>query len=270
MVTPNEIRNAKFEVVFRGYKPEDVDALLERTAQELEASQKELAELRQELDDADQDRSDYEKKLKILASKIEDYRDEEETLKMAMINAQRMGESILKEAKQKAEEILRKANIQAEDREQRANDEVKRAANEMKQLQKQVGRFKANVLNLYKKHIESLSALQSYDEAPDREADRQAAFETEDDSPALVNQIEEARQNFLKEEAPKQEPAQEKTAPAPDPTPAAQPAAEEEHAVPLIQMNQEEEQDPPVNQLAQEEEELPSVFDGFKGISFDD
>ncbi len=259
MVTPSEIRNAKFEVVFRGYKAEDVDTLMEQAAQALEASQRELAQLRQELDGVDQERADYEKKLKILAAKIEDYRDEEETLKLAMINAQRMGESILKEAKQKAEEILREANIRAEDREQRANDEVARAANEMKQLQKQVGRFKANVLNLYKKHIESLSALQSYDEAPDREADRRAAFEMEDESPALVDQIEQARQSFLEEE-----PAQEQPV-----TPAFEPEAQEAE-VPLVQINQEEDQEVPVNSLAQEDEELPSVFDGFKGISFDD
>lgn len=259
MVTPNDIRNAKFEVVFRGYKPEDVDNLLEQAARELESAQREAASLRQELDGVDQERADYEKKLKILASKIEDYRDEEETLKLAMINAQRMGESILKEAKQKAEEILREANIRAEDREQRANDEVARAANEMKQLQKQVGRFKANVLNLYKKHIESLSALQSYDEAPDREADRRAAFEQEEDSPALVEQIEQARQSYLNEEP----------APAQDPAPAFEPEVQEEQSVPLVQINQEEEEIPQ-NDLAQEEEELPSVFDGFKGIGFDD
>ena len=41
-----------------------------------------------------------------------------------MINAQRMGDSIIRESKQKAAEIIRSANIKAEDREQRARDDV--------------------------------------------------------------------------------------------------------------------------------------------------
>ena len=40
-----------------------------------------------------------------------------------MINAQRLGENVIREAKQKAAEIIRSANMKADVREQRARDD---------------------------------------------------------------------------------------------------------------------------------------------------
>lgn len=48
-----------------------------------------------------------------------------------MINAQRLGENVIREAKQKAAEIIRAANIKSEDREQHARDEVELAKQEL-------------------------------------------------------------------------------------------------------------------------------------------
>lgn len=42
----------------------------------------------------------------ILAEKVDQYRNDEETLKTALLNAQRMGESVIHEARQKAETII--------------------------------------------------------------------------------------------------------------------------------------------------------------------
>lgn len=49
----------------------------------------------------------------ILAEKVDQYRDDEETLKTALLNAQRMGESVIHEARQKAETIIYDANSKA-------------------------------------------------------------------------------------------------------------------------------------------------------------
>ena len=47
----------------------------------------------------------------MLAQRIDQYRAEEDTLRTTMINAQRLGENVIREAKQKAAEIIRTANI---------------------------------------------------------------------------------------------------------------------------------------------------------------
>ena len=48
--------------------------------------------------------------MQILAQRIEGYRADEDTLKTALLNAQRLGENVIHEAKQKAEGILREAS----------------------------------------------------------------------------------------------------------------------------------------------------------------
>ena len=94
-----DIRNVTFDKVMRGYRPEEVDAYLDQVAAELERLQTEKA--------------DAEKKMYILAEKVDQYRNDEETLKTALLNAQRMGESVIHEARQKAETIIYDATSKA-------------------------------------------------------------------------------------------------------------------------------------------------------------
>lgn len=266
MITPQEIRNATFESNFRGYKPEDVDKFLEKIAQEVEALQAE--------------QSTYNQKLKILAGKIEEYRDQEETLKLALINAQRMGESIIKEAKQKAETIIREANIRSEDRERAADEEVTRSKSELKQMRQEIGHFKANVLNLYKQHIESLSLLAAFEEPVDRSAQPvpvQTYQAPVEEAPAEPEQPKEVVPEV--KEAPK-EVELEEVAPLLVDSPEVEiemPAASEKeprrfNLGPLVgeEMDTAEFDFSVENTETQAGDELPSVFDGFKGISFDD
>ena len=88
----DEIRNVAFDRTMRGYRPEEVDEFLARVAAELDKLQEE--------------KEDAEQKMFILAEKVDQYRDDEETLKTALLNAQRMGESVIHEARQKAETII--------------------------------------------------------------------------------------------------------------------------------------------------------------------
>ena len=87
MLSSEEIRSITFEKSMRGYRTEDVDAFLEQVAAGV--------------DQLNAEREDLEKKLYILAQKVEEYRSEEETLKSALINAQRLGENVIHSAKDK-------------------------------------------------------------------------------------------------------------------------------------------------------------------------
>lgn len=147
-----DIHNVTFDRVMRGYKPEEVDEYLDKVAAQLEKLEAEKADLRTK-------NADTEKKMYILAEKVEQYRNEEETLKTALLNAQRMGESVILEARQKAETILydatNKANLAR-------NEMLEKIAEEellLSRLKAEVAHFKSEILNLYKQHIESLSLL---------------------------------------------------------------------------------------------------------------
>ena len=113
MISSEDVRHVTFDKAFQGYRREDVDDYLKQVAQAM--------------DDLAAQNDDLQKKLVMLAQRIEKYRTMENSLSTSMINAQRMGDSIIRESKQKAAEIIRSANIKAEDREQRARDDVELA-----------------------------------------------------------------------------------------------------------------------------------------------
>ncbi|MFV0412356.1 MAG: DivIVA domain-containing protein [Oscillospiraceae bacterium] len=144
-MTSEDIRRVTFERSMRGYRTEDVDDFLQQTAAAMDALAAE--------------KEDIENKLYVLAQKVEEYRGQEETLKTALINAQRMGETVIHEAKQKSESMMREATGKAEILRQQAEQEINNERFMLEKLREEVTRFKTTVLSLYKQHIESFSAL---------------------------------------------------------------------------------------------------------------
>ena len=184
MLTPQDVHSVQFEKSFRGYKIEDVDRFLDRVEEQLRTSADENQRLRQQLEQLQGENQR-------LSKETEDFRADGEIMKSALINAQRIGENVIREANQKAEEIIHKANLRADDIIRDANDllqkateradEIVREANDQRLLEEreyerirvEVTRFKADVLNLYRSHVESLSRLPEY--APDTAAEDEAA-----------------------------------------------------------------------------------------------
>ncbi len=165
-MTSKDIRSQPFEIVRKGYNPDAVDDYLMQVAKAMERVENDLytaiTERDQYLEQRDAllaDKEDLQAKLYVLAGKVEEYRGHEDSLKTVLINAQRMGETVVHEAKQKAEQILRDATGQSELLRQRAEEETRRECATLENLQGEVKTFKTTILNLYKQHIESLSAL---------------------------------------------------------------------------------------------------------------
>ncbi|MBR5873731.1 MAG: DivIVA domain-containing protein [Oscillospiraceae bacterium] len=145
MFTADEIRQITFEKVMRGYRPEDVESFMENIADEFEALEKE--------------KKDLEEKLYLLAEKVEQYKAEEESIKTTLINAQRLGESIVSDARVKADNVIREATIKKNDIISSAYNEIEGTEEVLNKLRREVSDFKRNILSLYKTHIESLSNL---------------------------------------------------------------------------------------------------------------
>ena len=110
MITSEDVRRVTFDRAMRGYRCEDVDDYLKQVADSMDALAAANAE--------------QQKKLVLLAQSVAQYRAEEDTLRTPMLNAQRLGDTVIHEAKQSAAEIIRNANIKAEDRERSAQDAV--------------------------------------------------------------------------------------------------------------------------------------------------
>lgn len=100
MLTTEQILNAKFTPVSKGtYSAEEVDAFLNTVAASYENSLNNNQELI--------------KKISILADKIESYRNDEEAIKLALLDAHKMADNVNKTAKEKADTLVSEAEGRA-------------------------------------------------------------------------------------------------------------------------------------------------------------
>lgn len=93
MLTPDKIKEKQFQSSGRGsYRSDDVDVFMNEVSASYEQMFKE--------------NGDLIRKISILAKKVEEYRADEESLKLALLNAQKLADQIVAEAKEKAEKEL--------------------------------------------------------------------------------------------------------------------------------------------------------------------
>ncbi len=100
MFTPQQIDQISFgKATFGGYSMEDVDAFLEPLTEDYVTLYKENALLKS--------------KMKVIVSKLEEYRSNEASMKDAIVNAQKTCDKMVKEAEAKCAQILSDANVAA-------------------------------------------------------------------------------------------------------------------------------------------------------------
>ena len=97
MITPQEIEQVSFgRATFGGYDMQSVDAFLEPLTEDYITLYKENALLKS--------------KMKVLVSKLEEYRNNESSMKDAIVNAQKTCDMMVKEAEAKCTQMLNAAN----------------------------------------------------------------------------------------------------------------------------------------------------------------
>ena len=115
MLTPQDLEQVSFgRATFGGYDMESVDQFLEPLLEDFTTLHKENALLKS--------------KMKVLVSKLEEYRDNETSMKEAIVNAQKTCDVMLEEAEAKCAEMLNEAN--AADIESAKNSNLMIAAEE--------------------------------------------------------------------------------------------------------------------------------------------
>lgn len=208
MLTPQDVRSVQFEKNLRGYRTDDVDRFLDKVEEQLQQSEKQAEALRKQI-------ADLTAENQKLQQTIKDYEADGDMLKSALINAQRMGENVIREANQKADDILHRANLRGDDVIRDANellqkateraDEIINEANDRRMAEEreydrvrlEVTRFKSDVLNLYRSHVESLSRLPEFQQpSPEDEAEAEAPAleETDAAETAQLDAASEAEQ----------------------------------------------------------------------------
>lgn len=156
MITAKEIQKKKFEKVKFGYSPEEVDSFLSQIENDLRMMQ-------QELDDSNE-------KIQLLADKVREYKDSEEDLKNALLLAQKQARQVVAEAEEKAAKIEAEARasvdsvksealLSSEEQLARVTAQLEKEHAHLVETQKQVADFKRSLFDMYKEHLELISAL---------------------------------------------------------------------------------------------------------------
>lgn len=157
MLTIEEIKNIAFRKSgMGGYRPDDVDEFIDDVIATFEQMKAEKADLL--------------RKMNILATKIEQYRNDEETVRNALLSSQKIADQAQKEAKDKATYIIkaaekksRKILTEAEMATEREKDKYEAVLNETAKLRKEM-------ISLYKKH---LSLIEEFPTEEDAQAKRE-------------------------------------------------------------------------------------------------
>ncbi len=153
MLSPGDINTKKFEKSAFGYRIDDVDQYLTTVAEE-------YAKVLHENDE-------LEKKIVVLADKLEEYREQEASLSAALLGAQRMGDKLIVEAKDQVAKIIGEANARAAKIVDNAQREVSRERVELVRVQQEIAAFKSRLLAMYTSQMDMIKAL------PDADRSRQ-------------------------------------------------------------------------------------------------
>lgn len=154
MLTIDQIKNVSFSKARAGYDPEEVDEFINDVIEVIQVK--------------DHEKSELIRKMDILAKKIEEYRENEDTVKNAFLTTQKMSDKIEKEANDKAEYIVKSAEDRAKEILAEAEKATDRAKQKYIAINNDSAKLKEDILNLYKKHLTIVNELPSSEDADKR------------------------------------------------------------------------------------------------------
>ncbi len=258
MIKPEDIKNVTFEQsVFSGYKKEEVDSFLDKIQQEVARLYKENAELVE--------------KLKTCVTKIEEYRQDEQFLKSAIVNAQKLNETTIRDLEIKR----KKVESDAEKRAASILEEAQEKAEALtKETEEKVAQFREKTTAEFseKRKNEEYAFLKQKEEYAALIAEEQATLD------GLKSEVSDFRNSILgmykqqvtlicalpekqpmdepaQEDVPEEEPVKTKEIPQEEPVLAEEPV--EEPASEIVEIEPEAEEQP--EEIEPETQEEPEI-----------
>ena len=201
MLTPQEISAHSFtKNMMGGYNITSVDEFIEELTDDYTFLYKENASLKA--------------KLKVLVEKVEEYRATEDSMRATLLTAQRMADSLVKEAEEKRDVILKQAEAAAREKLDGYRREAEQYSKRLQQGQEEIRRFVAESRALCEK------ALQFLEEFPSRPLEEEPEAAAEAIGETILSAGEPAPASAVPEAAPQAAPREEVLPPqAPPPIP---------------------------------------------------
>jgi len=143
-ITPMDIEQQEFSRSFRGYNEEEVDDFLDKIVKDYEELINENVRLNEEIER--------------MQEKLKEFGEIEETLRSALLNAQKSAEEMKGRVESEAKIIIEKAELEAKALKQKVFQREDLVKNEIDNLQRYKFIFKEKfkaMLNLYLKMIEN-------------------------------------------------------------------------------------------------------------------
>lgn len=146
MLTIEDVKQVSFRKAgLGGYKPEDVDAFIDQVLITMEQLKKE--------------KSDLVKKMDILATRVEEYRADEDAVRNAMLASQRVADSTIKSAKAKAAQIIEESENTAKAKLFDLNLQIKEQKKQYALLLSECNKLREELISVCNKHIISAKEL---------------------------------------------------------------------------------------------------------------
>ena len=188
MLTIDEIKNVSFRKASfsGGYNAEDVDEFIDEVIASFEQLKKEKTNLVHKIDR--------------LATRLEEYRADEETVRNALLTSQKMSDACIKEAKEKAGRIIRDAEEKAQALSVEANKMTAIEKDNYLSLQADAVALRNELIELYRTHIKAIDELPT---SVDLEKSQKTLDEKYPTEPVAEDEI-----NYAPAEEVKTEPAQ--------------------------------------------------------------
>lgn len=143
MLTPQEVSARSFtKTMMGGYNMTMVDEFLDELTDDYTSLYKENASLKA--------------KMKVLVEKVEEYRATEDSMRATLLTAQRMADSIVKEAEEKRDGILKQAEAAAREKLDGYRKEAEQCGKRLQQGQEEIQRFVAESRALCEKELRFL------------------------------------------------------------------------------------------------------------------
>lgn len=181
MLTIDEIREVSFRRAGKnGYNAADVDEFIDDVTDTVEQL---LAE-----------KNDCLRKMDILASKIEQYREDEETVRNALLTSQKLSDTKIKEAQDKADYLIKSAERKSRAILTEAEMATEREKDKFEALHSETAKLRSEIIALYKKHLAMVEEMpkESDVKAKREELDQKYPFEpVEDMIKTPVDDVEE-------------------------------------------------------------------------------
>lgn len=178
MLTPQEVSSHAFpKAVMGGYNMSAVDEFLDEVTDDYTSLYKENATLKA--------------KLKVLVEKVEDYRATEDSMRATLLTAQKMADSIVKEAEQKRDQMLSQAESDARTRIGQLQSEAAAAQSRIKEGRRKLADFIENARAACTEELTFLNQL------PDLPVEEDSEESEKSDSKAQETDVGKIEENVL-------------------------------------------------------------------------